>query len=98
MKFVNINFEQFEQTPMGGFYRKVNAQPSWVTRLALFAAILIVVVPIMVMTLAAMIAFGVVFLLGAGVHRVNTFFRGLFSGGSSGDTMRRNVRVVRHDP
>ncbi|MBI1375630.1 MAG: hypothetical protein GC159_23210 [Phycisphaera sp.] len=95
MRFVNINFEQIRQSPMGGWYTAASAQPSWVLKLAALAAAIIVFVPVLLLALAGVLAFAIVFIVGGLVHRAGAALSGLFS--ARPDDGRRNVRVVRHD-
>ncbi len=79
----------------GRLYARVRRQPGWVTRTAFIIAVLVVVVPILLLTLAA-VAVGLACLLVLGlVAQIGRFFANLFRGGlGREDDGRRNVRVV----
>jgi hypothetical protein len=81
---------------MGIWYTRVSRQPGWVTRTAVFLAVLVVVVPLVLLTLAAVVV-GLSCLLVLGlVAKVGRYFSALFGGGGGGprDDGRRNVRVI----
>jgi len=71
-------------------YRAVAAQPSWVTRLALYTFLIVIGVPIFLLTMmalfAAVIVYGVLALTNAMIMRVRRAF--------PRDDGRRNVRVI----
>lgn len=79
----------------GEWYARVSRQPGWVTRTALFLALLVVVVPIIVLTLTAVVV-GVVSLLILGlIARIGQFITGLIGGGPKvREDGRHNVRVI----
>ncbi len=84
----------------GVWYTRVSRQPGWVTKTALVMALLVVVVPIVLLTLAA-VAIGLICLLVLGlVASAGRFISGLFDGSlKRQDDGRRNVQVVdRHGP
>lgn len=80
---------------MGVWYERYRRRPSWVTRGALLAGALVIVVPLVVLTVAAVvIGMGVFFVLSA-----LAWVAGLFSGVGAtqrtpGDDGRQNVRVI----
>jgi len=75
-----------------GVYRRVAAQPNWVVRSAVLAFLAVVLVPIVLLILAAVFAMTVVYLVLAGVNAVMSMFRG---GRPENDAGRENVRVIR---
>jgi hypothetical protein len=87
----------------GGYYRVVADRPSWVTRAAIFAVVLVVVVPLVLLTLAAVLVGAVVFtVLGAVawvLHRIRLLTGAVprperrTPASTEGD--RENVRVIR---
>ncbi len=91
----------------GPWYERVQRQPGWVVKLALTATVLVVVVPIVVLTLAALVVGLVVFtiaglvavgmrVLGGGVGNLFAFGRRSRSSSPGAlDDGRRNVRVLR---
>ena len=95
----HVRFEEelHRRSPGAGvWYTRVNRQPSWVTKTALAVALLVVVVPIVLLTLAAVVVGGFCLLvlsrIASGVRSV----RGLFSPDTyrRRDDGRRNVRVI----
>ncbi len=100
MQFRFINTEQLREDPrFGGWYSRAARQPSWAWKIAGTVALLVFVVPILLLTLAAALAFGLVFGVLMLVHKVASLF-----GGSSDsavevkeDEGRRNVRVIRSE-
>ena len=82
---------------LGPWYVRLERQPGWVTKAALLAAVLIVVVPIGLLTLAALVVGVVVFVvLGAVAWLLGAAGRLL---GGRTDSGRVNVRVVhRQEP
>ncbi len=80
---------------MGVWYTRISRQPGWVTRTAVFMALLIVVVPVVVLTLAAVFV-GLACLLVLGlIARVGRFITGLLGGSAKPrNDGRRNVRVI----
>ncbi len=93
--------ETFRTVPgFDGVYRRVVGRPSWVTKWALIAAAIVVLVPLMLLALAGLVIGTVVFVLLGLIAQVITFVRsGLhsLSGGGSTSTGRRNVRVIHRD-
>lgn len=71
-------------------FRAVSAQPNWVTRLALYAFLIVVGLPILLLTLVALFAavfvFGLLVFANALLVRVRRIF--------PRDDGRRNVRVI----
>ncbi|MFA9479858.1 hypothetical protein ACERK3_16365 [Phycisphaerales bacterium AB-hyl4] len=96
-----------EQDPrLNLWYRRVSGRPGWVWTAALGAAVLVVLLPLVLLTLAAVIVATAVFatlsLVVAGMRFVNRLLGG---GGRPGDdahqgpaadlnASRRNVRVI----
>ncbi len=80
---------------MGVWYTRISRQPGWVTKTAVFMAILIVVVPVVLLTLAAVLV-GLACLVVLGlIARVGRFISCLLGGGwKTRDDGRRNVRVI----
>jgi hypothetical protein len=83
----------------GTLYTRVSKQPGWVTKTALLMATMVVVVPIVLLTLTAVVI-GLVCLLVLGmIASAGRFVSGLF-GGTLGaprpprDDGRRNVEVI----
>jgi len=87
----------------GGYYRVVADRPSWVTRAALMAVVLVVVVPLVLLTLAAVLVGAVVFtVLGAlawGLHRIRLLTgavpRTTRQPPQASEPGRENVRIIR---
>lgn len=79
----------------GVWVTRISRQPGWVTQTALVLALLVVVVPILLLTLAAVLV-GMTCLLVLGlVARAGAFFSGLFGGTwRKRDDGRRNVQVI----
>ena len=79
----------------GAWVSRVSQQPGWVTKTAFAVTLFVVVVPIVLLTLAAL-AVGAVCLLVLGlIARAAAFFSGLLSGTRpKRDDGRRNVRVI----
>jgi len=77
----------------GGYYRVVADRPSWVTRAALMAVVLVVVVPLVLLTLAAVLVGVVVFtvlrLLTGAVPRTTR------QPPQASEPGRENVRIIR---
>jgi len=87
-----------EHETLGPWYQKLERQPSWVTKAAILAAVLMVGLPLALIAITALIVglavFTVLSLVSAGVATL----RELFSGGGRrppADDGRRNVRVIR---
>lgn len=79
---------------MGQWYTRISRQPGWVTRTAVIMATLVVVVPLLLLTLAAVVV-GVTCLLVLGlIARIGQIFTGRVGGRRPGDDGRRNVRVI----
>ena len=79
----------------GVWYTRISRQPGWVTRTALIIAILVVVLPLLLLTLAAVMVGAACLLVLGLVAQVVRFFSNLFGGGlRSRDDGRRNVRVI----
>ena len=88
----------------GKWYARIDRQPNWVVKTAIAAAVLVVVVPLVLLTMAALvvgIAAFLVFCLIAGLIGAASRLFGGF--GSSGDVAtqdgdgRINVRVIRRN-
>ena len=85
----------------GIWYQRVQAQPSWVVKAAVTVAIMVVVVPLLLLTLAAVAVGLLTFLVLGAAAAVVGALRGVLSPGSghdmkvSGDGGRINVRVIR---
>lgn len=79
----------------GVWVSRVGQQPGWVTKTAIAVTLFVVVVPIVLLTLAA-VAVGVVcFLILGLIARTAAFFSGLFNGAHrKRDDGRRNVQVI----
>jgi len=88
---------------MGPWYAHVNRNPGWVTGIAFFTAVLVVVVPLLLLFAAAMLVGLVVFVTLGLIARIATALRFLWvkatpgSGGLGLNQGRRNVRVIRPD-
>ena len=88
-------FQQFSQYASKGQARVVETwrlaarQPSWVTRAAIVAFILIFALPILLLAMVAIIAAAAVFLALTGIYVLYARARGLFVGDG-----RKNVRVI----
>jgi hypothetical protein len=78
-------------------YGYAAAQPSWVTRWALIAMVLIVVVPLALLTLAAVLVGFVVFVTLRLVAVVIASVRGAFGQHAPEDEGRENVEVNDRD-
>ena len=99
-----MRFEHYEayarQHPrFGTWYTSVRRQPNWAIKAALAAATLVVVVPIVILTLAAvltgMVVFSFLALVAGGLRSIRSLFD--FSEPSAPaprDDGRRNVRVI----
>lgn len=77
-------------------------QPSWVTKIALGCAAAVIVIPLLALTLAALVVGGIVFAVLMGVVTISLWVRSLWNGlsrpnlpGMGLDDGRRNVRVIR---
>lgn len=81
-----------EHPAFGPWYQRTASRPSWVTRSALGAAVLVVVIPLVLLTLAAVVVgLGVFFVLSAAASVANLLGGGFARRGGDG---RRNVRVI----
>ncbi len=86
----------------GPWYQRVERQPGWVTRVAVTAAVLVVVVPLTLLALAAIVVGLVLFITLGLIAQVIAMVRALLTGGSTArapqapEQGRRNVRVI-HD-
>ncbi len=79
----------------GMWYTRVSRQPSWVTKTALVAALIVVVVPIIALTIAAVIIGLLCLLVLSLVASVWRFVTSPFSGTrASKDDGRRNVTII----
>ena len=94
-----INTEKLRDDPrFGGWYAAAGRQPSWAWKIAGTVALLVFIVPILLLTLAAVFAFAIVFGLLMLVSKVLSVFTG---GGNSAAPQRNdgrvNVRVIRSE-
>ncbi|HYE60849.1 MAG TPA: hypothetical protein VD997_02540 [Phycisphaerales bacterium] len=84
-------------TSMGRVIEVVQRQPSWVSRVAASAGLIVCVLIALAILIPVAIVIAVVFLAGMAVNAVRRLFtrtsapNGLLDG-------RRNVRVVQHEP
>ena len=83
----------------GQWFNRAAGQPNWVTKWALIAAAVVIVVPLMVLATAGLAVALVVFVTLALIVRIGMIIRttidGLWPGRSSDG--RRNVRVIDRD-
>lgn len=86
----------------GPWFAQVERQPSWVVKLALAATVLVIVVPLALLTLAAVFVGLAVFILAGFIVSGGRVLSDLFSGRGRGggttvhvDDGRRNVRILR---
>jgi hypothetical protein len=92
-----FSFQSIRTDPrVGRWYAQFQSRPSWVWRVALAAA-MVIVVPVVAMFLAAVITFLVVFAAASLLNILVQTFRSLLGGraGDPTDEGRRNVRVIR---
>jgi len=93
-----IRFEEEVQRRhpgVGVWVTRISRQPGWVTKTALAAAMLVVVVPILLLTLAAVVIGLFCFTLLGLVASAGSFVTGLFDGSHKPrDDGRRNVKVI----
>jgi len=84
---------------LGPWYRRFQNQPGWVTKAAIVAAVLVIGVPILVLTLTAILVglavFAVLGLAAQGVRAVRQLFRNVGPAHTTPEPGRRNVRIVR---
>lgn len=93
---VHFQWQSVRDDPrFGRVYRSVSTQPSWVWGTALTVGALVFLVPLVLLTAAALLMILIVWVVLSFVHRVLDGIGRLF-GGSGGDG-RRNVRVVGPD-
>lgn len=84
----------------GPWYRRVQQQPGWVTRLAIGAATLVIVVPVVILTVAAVVVGLAVFFTFGIIASLVRIVAGLFSRNpanrypTSKHDGRENVRVI----
>lgn len=79
----------------GMWYARVSRQPSWVTKTALAVALIVIVVPIIALTIAAVIIGLACLLVLSLVASVWRFITGPFTGTRpTKDDGRRNVTVI----
>ncbi len=83
----------------GVWVTRVSRQPSWVTKTALVLAMLVVVVPIVLLTLAAVVIGLICFTILGLIASASRFISNLFGGSLSPprppkDDGRRNVEVI----
>ncbi len=88
----------------GTWYTRVERQPGWVTRLALLAAVLVVVVPAVLLTLTALVVGLAVFIVLGVLAGIVRLVRGVLTG-QAGPSVpetqnggRVNVRVIQREP
>lgn len=82
--------------------QRVNGRPGWVWKSAAFAAVLVVVVPLVLLTLTAIVVGVAVFAVMSLIAAIGRAFSGLAGGGSSdphhaptqGPERRENVRII----
>lgn len=74
---------------------RVSQQPGWITKTAIAVALLVVVVPIVLLTLAAVFVGAICFLILGLAARAAAFISGLFNGSHrKRDDGRRNVQII----
>ena len=76
------------------WYERLDRSPGWVNRIAVTAAVLTVVLPLVLLALAALVVGVIVFTLLSIVARLLALLAG---GGAAVPDGRVNVRVVRRD-
>ncbi len=97
MRYEVFNFESFRSDPrFARFYGTAGAQPSWVLKYAILAALLVLSIPIIALVLLVMLTFVVVFFFLALVNGLLGLLRPRSR--DLQETGRRNVRVIRSDP
>ena len=97
---MRFDFHNLGNDPrFAGWYQRAASQPSWVWKIAVFAALAVLIVPVLMLVFGAVAAFLLVFLALGAAHRLGNWFSGLFESHgrplSRGDDGRRNVRVIR---
>lgn len=104
MDMWNVRFQEFREDPrLGAMYAQMRRKPGWVTQLAIAAAAVVVIVPIVALVLTALIVGVVVFYALSLVAAIVQFFRQIFGGISrstrneSASNGRQNVRVIPRD-
>ncbi len=100
MPWTRFDFDQrFREHPTVKLWaRHVRNQPSWVWKAAIVCGLLILVVPIVVMTLTAVLAFVSAFLVFSVLYRISRAIGEMKQGkGVPGHRGRQNVRVIRVD-
>jgi hypothetical protein len=84
---------------LGPWYQKVERQPSWVTKAAILAAVLVIGIPLVLIALAAILVglavFTVLGLVASGVATIRNLFTSPGVPREPGDAGRQNVRVLR---
>jgi len=79
----------------GVWVSRIGRQPGWVTKTALAAAMLVVVVPVVLITLAAVVIGLICFTALGLIASALRFITGLFDGSQkTRDDGRRNVQVI----
>ncbi|MEZ6191729.1 MAG: hypothetical protein R3C45_10630 [Phycisphaerales bacterium] len=93
---VRFEEEVRKRHPRAGVWvSRVSQQPGWVTKTALAITLFVVVVPIVLLTLAAVAVGLICFVILGLVARAAAFFSGLFNGTRrKRDDGRRNVQVI----
>jgi len=88
-----------EHRQFGPWVQRIDRQPGWITKAAIIAALLAFVLPLALLTLAAVMVGVVIFLtfalIATGLAAVARFWAGL-TGRLGADDGRRNVRVIEH--
>ncbi|MCC6681152.1 MAG: hypothetical protein IT445_09670 [Phycisphaeraceae bacterium] len=86
-----LNFNWQGNPVYNRWQRGIGGRPAWVTRAALTAGVLVIVVPLVLLTLAAVLVGALVFATLSAV----AWLLGQFSGvGPRADDGRRNVRII----
>ena len=78
----------------GPIYERIERRPNWVARTALVAAALVVLVPLLVLFIAAIVVGAIVFLTLALIAAVLATVANLFNGLGLRPAGRKNVRVI----
>lgn len=83
----------------GQWFNRAAGQPNWVTKWALIAAVVVIVVPLMVLAMAGLAVGLVVFVTLALIVRIAVIVRTAVGGlwPARGSDGRRNVRVIDRD-
>ncbi len=91
----------------GQYYARIQQQPSWVTRFAILAGLFVIVVPILILVVAAVTIFALVFFVAAFFAKLINTISNLFNSSTyqkntpaqanQANGGRKNVRVIRRD-